>query len=123
MQVRQVGKRKRKKEIIVSSFKATTTNKYRSTLTKLLPYLRTRFHFGSSCQKNLDRFSIYMCHLYAGAMLIFFVLFQFYRMSPKGQAYLRKKTVYEELFSFFLFSFCFCDVGLLTCYSILLKKK
>ena len=39
-------------------------------------------------KKNLDHFSIYACHPCAGAMLIFSVSFQFYRMSPKGQAYL-----------------------------------
>ena len=37
-------------------------------------------------EKNLDHFSIYACHPCAGAMLIFSVSFQFYRMSPKGQA-------------------------------------
>ena len=37
-------------------------------------------------KKNLDHFSIYACHPCAGAMLIFSVSFQFYRMSPKGQA-------------------------------------
>ena len=37
-------------------------------------------------QKNLDHFSICACHPCAGAMLIFSVSFQFYRMSPKGQA-------------------------------------
>ena len=36
-------------------------------------------------QKNLDHFSIYACHPCAGAMLIFSVSFQFYRMSPKRQ--------------------------------------
>ena len=36
-------------------------------------------------EKNLDHFSIYACHPCAGAMLIFSVSFQFYRMSPKGQ--------------------------------------
>jgi hypothetical protein len=34
-------------------------------------------------QKNLDHFSICACHPCAGAMLIFSVSFQFYRMSPK----------------------------------------
>ena len=38
-------------------------------------------------QKNLDHFSICACHPCAGAMLIFSVSFQFYRMSPKGQPY------------------------------------
>ncbi|CAL9026044.1 unnamed protein product, partial [Prunus brigantina] len=41
---------------------------------------------GRKEQKNLDHFSIYACHPCAGAMLIFSVSFQFYRMSPKGQA-------------------------------------
>jgi len=36
-------------------------------------------------KKNLDHFSICACHPCAGAMLIFSVSFQFYRMSPKGQ--------------------------------------
>jgi hypothetical protein len=36
-------------------------------------------------QKNLDHFSICACHPCAGAMLIFSVSFQFYRMSPKRQ--------------------------------------
>lgn len=36
-------------------------------------------------QKNLDHFSICACHPCAGAMLIFSVSFQFYRMSPKGR--------------------------------------
>ena len=36
-------------------------------------------------KKNLDHFSIYACHPCAGAMLIFSVSFQFYRMSPKGR--------------------------------------
>jgi len=37
-------------------------------------------------QKNLDHFSICACHPCAGAMLIFSVSFQFYRMSPKGRS-------------------------------------
>ena len=37
-------------------------------------------------QKNLDHFSICACHPCAGAMLIFSVSFQFYRMSPEGQS-------------------------------------
>ncbi|GKD44805.1 hypothetical protein Tco_1269450, partial [Tanacetum coccineum] len=36
-------------------------------------------------KKILDHFSICACHPCAGAMLIFSVSFQFYRMSPKGQ--------------------------------------
>ena len=36
-------------------------------------------------EKNLDHFSICACHPCAGAMLIFSVSFQFYRMSPKRQ--------------------------------------
>lgn len=36
-------------------------------------------------KKNLDHFSICACHPCAGAMLIFSVSFQFYRMSPKRQ--------------------------------------
>ena len=32
-------------------------------------------------RKNLDHFLIYACHPCTGAMLIFFVSFQFYRMS------------------------------------------
>nr|XP_004500750.2 auxin-induced protein 6B-like [Cicer arietinum] len=39
---------------------------------------------GKKDQKNLDHFSICACHPCAGAMLIFSVSFQFYRMSPKG---------------------------------------
>ena len=38
---------------------------------------------GQKSQKNLDHFSICACHPCAGAMLIFSVSFQFYRMSPK----------------------------------------
>lgn len=34
--------------------------------------------------KNLDNLSIYTCHPYAEAKLIFSVSFQFHRMSPKG---------------------------------------
>ena len=34
-------------------------------------------------KKNLDHFSIYACHPCAGAMLIFSVSFQFYRMSRR----------------------------------------
>ncbi|KAK8348429.1 hypothetical protein V6Z12_A06G080300 [Gossypium hirsutum] len=37
-------------------------------------------------KKNLDHFSICACHPFAGAMLIFSVSFQFYQMSPKGEA-------------------------------------
>jgi hypothetical protein len=37
-------------------------------------------------QKNLDHFSICACHPCAGAMLIFSVSFQFYRMSPKRRS-------------------------------------
>ena len=33
-------------------------------------------------EKNLDHFSICACHPWAGAMLIFSVSFQFYRISP-----------------------------------------
>ncbi|KAG5573140.1 hypothetical protein H5410_062906 [Solanum commersonii] len=40
---------------------------------------------GDDRQKNLDHFSICACHPCAGAMLIFSVSFQFYRMSPKGR--------------------------------------
>ena len=41
---------------------------------------------GEGRKKNLDHFSICACHPCAGAMLIFSVSFQFYRMSPKRQA-------------------------------------
>ena len=40
---------------------------------------------GGKVEKNLDHFSICACHPCAGAMLIFSVSFQFYRMSPKRQ--------------------------------------
>jgi len=39
-------------------------------------------------EKNLDHFSICAGHPCAGAMLIFSVSFQFYRMTPKGQIYI-----------------------------------
>lgn len=48
-------------------------------------------------QQYLDHFSIFACHLWAGAMLIFSVSFQFYMMSPKRQLrgltlqYIKKK--------------------------------
>jgi hypothetical protein len=43
-------------------------------------------------QKNLDHFSICACHPCAGAMLIFSVSFQFYRMSPKRRSAARSWT-------------------------------
>ena len=47
----------------------------------LHPSIQTCSH---SRAKNLLLFSICACHPCAGAMLIFSVLFQFYRMIPKG---------------------------------------
>ena len=48
-------------------------------------YVKRPRDIGGGCKKNLDHFSIYACHPCAGAMLIFSVSFQFYRMSPKGR--------------------------------------
>ena len=42
------------------------------------------FCFAEDFQKNLVHFSICACHPCAGAMLIFSVSFQFYRMIPEG---------------------------------------
>jgi len=51
-------------------------------------------------QKNLDHFSICACHPCAGAMLIFSVSFQFYRMSPKRQ-YGSHSSAYKLAFGSF----------------------
>jgi len=51
-------------------------------------------------QKNLDHFSICACHPCAGAMLIFSVSFQFYRMSPKRQ-YGSHSSAYKLAFESF----------------------
>ena len=47
-------------------------------------------------KKNLDHFSIYACHPCAGAMLIFSVSFQFYRMSPEGDMPCCEAVVYKD---------------------------
>jgi hypothetical protein len=57
-------------------------------------------------KKNLDHFSICACHPCAGAMLIFSVSFQFYRMSPKRRSFrLQVSYIYNE-------KPCFSSVGL-----------
>ena len=57
-------------------------------------------------KKNLDHFSICACHPCAGAMLIFSVSFQFYRMSPKRQKPMRVVVYINHVDSIYSF-----DVG------------
>jgi hypothetical protein len=57
-------------------------------------YLKRKKDRCAKSQKNLDHFSICACHPCAGAMLIFSVSFQFYRMSPKRHSVLHA-LVYE----------------------------
>ena len=61
---------------------------------------------GKREKKNLDHFSICACHPCAGAMLIFSVSFQFYRMSPKRQTLIIWSCYIKPEFSF-----CAVDVG------------
>ncbi len=59
--------------------KATTTTECNTPILDLLTYKLSSL---SGPNKNLDHFSICACHPCAGAMLIFFVSFQFDQMSP-----------------------------------------
>jgi hypothetical protein len=56
----------------------------------------TNFGRSEEEKKNLDHFSIYACHPCAGAMLIFSVSFQFYRMSRRTNSNLRICTIHSS---------------------------
>ena len=62
---------------------------------------RTNFDPGEK-KKNLDHFSICARHPCAGAMLIFSVLFQFYRMSP-NRSFSGRAGTYEDIAGFIIF--------------------
>ena len=92
----------------VQAFKSLLTSNGARATTHLLCLIkvnslrwRTNFDPGEK-KKNLDHFSICVRHPCAGAMLIFSVLFQFYRMSP-NRSFSGRAGTYEDIAGFIIF--------------------